>query len=191
MARGGNLGDDRQALKVLGGVVAWLENDDPKRHEAAAFALERAKRLGWTAAVRSYQRVLDGEPEPVRASDRLAAVERDLVELFPVSDTADPDSVNAERSMRTGLLTRKAQLLMDCGRAREAEKLVRDILANTEFPESGIEPTCCILDDGFQAAPLLTLLGKCEVRRGETRCADEHFCPVAQPRSTSRYSVPP
>jgi hypothetical protein len=174
MARDMKMADDRQALKALGHVVSLLDDDDTRR-EAAAFALERAKRLGDTAAVRSYQREVDCESKSVGFKGRLAIIERDLIELFPVTNETEPDPVNAERSMKTSLLTEKAQLLMDYGNVRECEELVQDILINTEFPESGISPNSWIVNDGYLAAPLLELLGSCVIEHGETIYADEFF----------------
>lgn len=175
MAESHEIEDDANLLQRLGQVVAWSDDDLPRQRRAAQLAVECAVRLGREPAVRAFQRVEKGEEESESAESRLRRVERDLRE-FPFAFDNDPVPELGERSIRTDLRISQAALLMDVKRESEAERLARQILNDTTFPESGVSEDAWIASDGHLRWKLHSILGSTAAHRGDTDEAQAQFC---------------
>jgi hypothetical protein len=168
----GTIADDDLRRRLLGSIYGGLVDEDA-RNRAREILVQLGMQAGADRSVEAWSRP---DEEPVRLSERLEWIERELARTTEWRDIY-PDTPHGDvmwRSVIVGLRIDRVMVLFDLD-TETAIIEARAHLEQTLWPENMMSPSLAVSEDISERARLEIALGVCLIGRGDLDEADDLF----------------
>ena len=135
-----------------------------------------AHNLNWLKQFEHYKAVEPGEDDNPKIE--LQDIDFSLnTDFFPYLEKyKSSKKAKNKRFLTLGQLRRKAELLEEMGSSDEAEKIIRKLLEDYPFPETGISEEAALYAEAAEEGKLRYILARILIERGEKAEAEKEIC---------------